>query len=125
MKPLDVAVALIFREGRLFLQRRDARAKVMPCLWELPGGKVEAGETPVAALLRELEEELRWTPALANPLAPVPFDYPDCSVRLFPFECGGQGLLHARQAWGWFRPDEIRRLAVPAASRLLLDALGE
>ena len=125
MKPLDVVVALIFREGRLFLQRRDPRDRAFPGCWELPGGKMEAGESAEAALFRELEEELRWTPEQAVPGTPFLFTYADRAVRLQPFKCAGSGLLHSPRAWGWFRPAEVRKLTLPAATLALLDALGE
>ena len=124
MRGLEVAVALVVRDGRLFLQRRDPQAKVFPGFWELPGGKVEPGETAERALFRELEEELRWTPAEAAPLEPVDYDYPERQVRLHPFRCSGPGTLHSPLAWGWFLPAEARRLQVPGATRILLDALG-
>lgn len=124
MRQLDVAVALVFRDGRLFLQRRDPQAKAFPGCWELPGGKLEPGETAERALYRELEEELRWTPAEAVPIEPVSYVYPDRNVKLHPFRCSGPGPLHSPLAWGWFFPAEARRLRVPGATRVLLDALG-
>ena len=124
MKQLEVAVALVSRDGRLFLQRRDPSAKAFPGYWELPGGKVEPGETAEQALFRELEEELRWTPAEAVSNDPVAFAYPEGQVKLHPFRCSGPGSLHSPLAWGWFLPAEARRLRVPGATRVLLDALG-
>lgn len=121
MKPLNVAVALILREGRLFLQRRDPRDPAFPGCWELPGGKIEPAETAEEALFRELEEELRWTPEQAVPGTPFVFTYSDRAVRLHPFNCAGSGLLHSPLAWGWFRPAEVRRLTLPAATLALLD----
>ena len=124
MKALEVAVALVFREGRLFLQRRDVQARVFPGRWELPGGKLESGESAERALYRELEEELRWTPAEAAALEELLHAYPERSVRLHPFRCTGPGLLHSGLAWGWFLPCEARRLELPGATRALLAGLG-
>lgn len=56
-RAVEVAVALIRREGHILLCQRSATAKY-PLKWEFPGGKVEPGETPEQALVRELEEEL-------------------------------------------------------------------
>jgi 8-oxo-dGTP diphosphatase len=124
MKHLEVAVALIFRGGRCFLQRRDASSCTFPGHWEFPGGKLEPREDAEEALCRELEEELRWTPAAIQALPPLEFQYPEGAVRLHPFRCEGKGLLHSPLAWGWFLPAEARRLTLPAASRAFLDSLG-
>lgn len=124
MAPLEVAVALVFRGERCFLQRRDRASRSFPGRWEFPGGKVEAGEDPLRALYRELEEELSWTPASVQGEAPLLFPYPAGPVRLHPFRCGGAGLLRTPLAWGWFLPAEARRLPLPGASLLLLDGLA-
>ncbi len=116
-----VAVALIWREGRLFLQRRTLDGGPMAGLWELPGGKLEPGESAAEALRRELLEELRWSPEGVEALAPLEHAYPDRPVRLHPFRCTGQGALHTALSWGWFGPAEARRLGLPAATRRLLD----
>ena len=123
MRHLEVAVALVFQGGRCFLQRRDARERSFPGHWEFPGGKLEAGESPVEALYRELEEELRWTPDAVAELPPLAFQYPEASVRLHPFRCEGAAPLHCPLAWGWFLPREARRLRLPGASLALLDTL--
>ena len=65
------AVALIDRDGRLLLAQRP-KGKPMAGLWEFPGGKIEPGETPETALIRELEEELGINTA-ASCLAPLSF----------------------------------------------------
>lgn len=124
MSPSEIAVALIHREGRLFLQRRSVRARILPGLWELPGGKIEPGESPEQALSRELEEELRWRPERMTALDCVAYDYADRSVLLHPFRCAGPGPLHSPLAWGWFRPEEFRQLALPGATQLVLNGLG-
>ncbi len=124
MKRLEVVVALIPRESRCFLQRRDPASTQFPGHWEFPGGKLEAGEAPEDSLFRELEEELRWTPDSIQELAPLDYRYPFGVVRLHPFRCGGGGLLHCPLAWGWFLPHEALRLQLPAASRALLASLG-
>jgi 8-oxo-dGTP diphosphatase len=56
-EPVGVAVALLLKRGRVLMGERKA-GKIYPLHWEFPGGKIEAGETPVEALRRELQEEL-------------------------------------------------------------------
>lgn len=124
MKAVTVAIALLRREGRWFLQRRDLPAAHLPGFWEFPGGKVEAGETPEAALRRELMEELSWTPAALKELAAITHAYPDREVTLHPFVAEGPGLPRTALAWGWFTANEAARLRVPEANMPLLELLG-
>jgi 8-oxo-dGTP diphosphatase len=119
-RPVDVAVAVIQDRGRLFLQRRPEAAAAFPGLWELPGDKLEAGETALAAVRRELLEELSWAPDLATPLEPLGYAYPGLSVRLHPFLCAGAAQPRTRLAWGWFTIREALRLPLPEATRKLL-----
>ncbi len=120
---IEVALGLIGREGRWFLQRRDPLAKVLPGLWEFPGGKVEPGETPAAACLRELAEELSLTDCEITPLEPILHAYGDRSVRLHPFEVTTAREPRTELAWGWFTAWEIHRLPIPAANGPLVERL--
>lgn len=119
-RSVDVAVAVILDRGRLFLQRRPADAATFPGRWELPGGKLETGETALEAIRRELREELSWAPDLATPLEPLGHAYPGLSVRLHPFLCAGAAQPRTRLAWGWFTVREALRLPLPEATRNLL-----
>ena len=58
MQHLQIAIALIWRDGKILIQRRLANADHLPNLWEFPGGKIEEGETPREAAIREAREEL-------------------------------------------------------------------
>lgn len=121
MTGTHVAVALILDRGRCFAQRRDPAARRFPGLWEFPGGKLEPGETPRAALLRELLEELRWRPARARALPPLSHGYPDFSVTLHPFLCRGNAAPRTALAWGWFTRAELALLPMPEANGGLLE----
>lgn len=124
MTPVPVALALIQAGPRFFLQRRRLDAAVLPGLWEFPGGKLEPGETPRQALLRELEEELAWRPERLEPVTPLRHAYPGLEVELHPFLCEGAARPHTELAWAWFTPGDLARLPLPEASRRLLAALG-
>lgn len=123
MRRFDVALGLLMRGDRCFLQRRDPAASVLPGLWEFPGGKVEAGETPGVALCRELAEELALEAEILAALEPRLHRYPDREVTLHPFLCRGRGPLRTALAWGWFTPWEVGRLRLPEANRALLPDL--
>ncbi|HEX9010938.1 MAG TPA: (deoxy)nucleoside triphosphate pyrophosphohydrolase [Holophagaceae bacterium] len=118
-----MVLALIWRGDRLFLQRRDPAGDVLPGHWELPGGKVEAGETPVEALHRELREEVALTVEDLHPLPELEHAYPDRRVRLHPFEVRVPGEPRTSLAWGWFTPREALGLPMPEANLLLFQGL--
>lgn len=113
---LVVAVALIDGDGRVLLAQRP-EGKPMAGLWEFPGGKVDAGETPEAALIRELHEELgidTWTSCLA-PLTFASHAYEAFHLLMPLFACRRwQGVPRPRegQRLSWVHP---RALADRAA----------
>ena len=74
MKPKQVVAALLVREDKLLICQRT-RHQPMPLKWEFPGGKVEAGEHPVEALRRELEEELGIQARIGNEVTHLRHDY--------------------------------------------------
>ena len=105
------AVALIDRDGRVLLAQRPAGRR-MAGLWEFPGGKIETGETPEAALIRELGEELGIDTA-ESCLAPLTFashSYDDFHLLMLVYVC--------RKWSGTPRPLEGGELAWVRASRL-------
>ena len=123
MKIVDVALALIFREGRLFLQRRDPAGAVLPGVWEFPGGKVEPGESPRQALRRELHEEVGIRGAEVRALPVLEHAYPEVRVRLHPYRVETPDEPRTGLAWGWFTPAEAVRLPLPEANLPLLHGL--
>lgn len=130
MKTLLVsAVALIDVEGRVLLAQRP-KGKSMAGLWEFPGGKVEQGETPEVALIRELEEELginTWSSCLA-PLTFASHSYDDFHLLMPLFACRKwQGIPQPRegQALKWVRPNDLRSYPMPAADVPLIPILRD
>jgi 8-oxo-dGTP diphosphatase len=123
------AVALIDRDCRVLLAQRP-EGKSMAGLWEFPGGKVEAGETPEAALIRELGEELgidTWTSCLA-PLAFASHAYPDFHLLMPLFACRKwEGVPRPREhaALKWVAAGDLKTYPMPPADLPLLPMLRD
>jgi 8-oxo-dGTP diphosphatase len=126
---LVAAVALIDPDGRVLLAQRP-EGKAMAGLWEFPGGKVEEGETPEAALIRELHEELgidTWESCLA-PLTFASHAYPSFHLLMPLFACRKwDGTPHPReaQALRWVRPERLRDYPMPPADLPLIPILRD
>jgi len=126
---LVAAVALIDTDGRVLLAQRPA-GKTMAGLWEFPGGKVEAGETPEAALIRELHEELgidTWASCLA-PLTFASHAYEGFHLLMPLFACRKwEGVPRARegQALTWVRPQALTDYPMPPADLPLIPILRD
>ncbi len=123
------AVALIDRDGRVLLARRPA-GKSMAGLWEFPGGKIEDGETPEHALIRELQEELgidTWASCLA-PLTFASHAYEDFHLLMPVFACRKwQGTPQPKegQELKWVRPNALRDYPMPPADKPLVAILRD
>jgi 8-oxo-dGTP diphosphatase len=124
---LVVAAALIDGDGRVLVQQRPPD-KPMAGLWEFPGGKVDPGETPEAALRRELDEELGLT-IDQSCLAPAVFASEALGDRhlilLLYVLRKWPGVPEARHATAlkWLRPVALHGLAMPPADRPLIGLL--
>ncbi|QIK39338.1 (deoxy)nucleoside triphosphate pyrophosphohydrolase [Pontibrevibacter nitratireducens] len=116
---LVAAVALIDPDGRVLMAQRP-EGKSMAGLWEFPGGKIEPGETPEVALIRELQEELgidTWASCLA-PLTFASHSYETFHLLMPLFACRKwKGIPQGRegQALKWVRADALMDLPMPAA----------
>ena len=121
------AVALIDVDGRVLLAQRPP-GKSLAGLWEFPGGKVEPGETPEAALIRELKEELdidTWSSCLA-PLTFASHAYPDFHLLMPLYVCRRwKGLVQALegQQLKWVRPRDMKDYPMPPADAPLIPHL--
>ena len=126
---LVVACALVDGDGRVLVAERPA-GKNMAGLWEFPGGKVEADETPEAALIRELKEELSIdvTAACLAPLSFASHAYDDFHLLMPLYVCrkwDGQILPREGQNTKWLRPRDLFDLPMPPADKPLIAALRD
>ncbi len=127
MKPnyQHVAVGVISNaEGKLLISQRGA-ALAWGGLWEFPGGKLEAGETPRQALDRELQEELGITVISAEPLITLTYQYPDVTVKLYAFSVGqfaGMVCSTLGQVCHWVAPAELNQYPFLAANKAVICA---
>lgn len=130
-KPLVfvAAVALIDADGRVLIAQRPP-GKSMAGLWEFPGGKLDAGETPEQALVRELEEELGidTRESCLAPLAFASHSYEDFHLLMPLFVCRiWQGTITPKegQALKWVRPARITDYPMPEADVPLVAQLRD
>jgi 8-oxo-dGTP diphosphatase len=123
------AVALIDVDGRVLLAQRP-KGKSMAGLWEFPGGKIEAGETPEAALIRELDEELGINTA-ESCLAPIGFashSYNEFHLIMLLYACRkwqGQPQPMEGGALEWVRANRLRDYPMPPADIPLIVVLQD
>ncbi|OLP62154.1 NTP pyrophosphohydrolase [Xaviernesmea oryzae] len=123
------ACALVDADRRILLAQRP-QGKSMAGLWEFPGGKVEAGETPEETLVRELDEELgiRTKVACLAPLTFASHAYPEFHLLMPVFVCRRyEGVPQGRegQALKWVRAAALRDYPMPPADEPLIPILQD
>lgn len=126
---LVAAAALINESGEVFIAQRP-EGKSMAGLWEFPGGKVEEGETPEFALMRELEEELgiETRPCCYHPIAFASHSYDDFHLLMPLFACRtwkGEPHLKEHQNSAWVKPVDMLDYPMPAADIPLVTSLRD
>ncbi len=120
-----VVAAAIIRDGRVLAARR-APGRRQAGLWELPGGKVEPGESEPEALVREIDEELGVQVAVHERLAHSDHAYPHVTIRLVAWRCSllaGVPQERDHDAYEWVDASELRGLSWAPADVPLLDAV--
>jgi mutator protein MutT len=124
---IEVAAGLIRDERGRYLLTQRRRGSHLAGLWEFPGGKVEAGETPAACLRRELIEELSATFEVGDLVETVRWEYPDRIVVLHFFDCrleSGAIVPREQQAMEWVEAARLGDYDFPPADRELIQRLG-
>jgi 8-oxo-dGTP diphosphatase len=124
---LVAACALVDADGRVLIAQRPV-GRSMAGLWEFPGGKVEAGETPEASLIRELKEELGIVvnEACLAPLTFASHAYSDFHLLMPFYVCRRwEGTVRAQegQELAWVRPNQLKEFPMPPADVPLISHL--
>jgi len=129
-KQIAVVGAVVVRDGSILCAQRGGSG-ALPGLWEFPGGKIEAGETPRQALEREIAEELDCLIEVGKEVTRTTYEYDFGVVTLTTFYCrllDGEPRLTEHQAVRWLRPDQLRSIEwapadIPAFE--MLESRGE
>jgi 8-oxo-dGTP diphosphatase len=128
MALVHVAVGVILDADRNVLITRRAEHSHQGGLWEFPGGKVETGEMPLSALMRELHEELGIVIGRTSALLEVHHDYGDKTVLLdvhVVWDFSGEARGLEAQPLAWVTPQDLASYEFPAANMPIVAALGK
>jgi len=122
IEELEVAVGVAEHRGKFYIQKRSSKG-LLADLWEFPGGKIEAGETPLQALKRELKEEVGVEVEVESPLMRVKHYYTHFRVQLHVFRCRfkSQPVLSASRKW--VSPKNLNKYPMPSGSARIVDKL--
>ena len=124
-KVIHVAAAVIRREGKIFATRRGYGP--WKGGWEFPGGKIEPGETPEEAVVREIREELDVPVRVEGTAGHVEYDYPEFHLSMECLYCslpGGEPVLLEHEDARWLTPEELGSVDWLPADRILVQALA-
>lgn len=122
MRHIQVACAIIEREGRVMAAQRSATMS-LPLKWEFPGGKIKVDETSAQCLHRELLEELGVRVEIRRAMPPATYRYPSYMVTLHPFVCalvGGELHNNEHSALVWLPPEDLSTLDWAEADLLII-----
>ena len=123
---IEVTAALIRDDAGRYLITQRRKGSHLEGLWEFPGGKLEAGETPEIGLRRELEEELTATFDVGPLVETIHWEYPDRTIVLRFYTCRHvAGPIEPRegQAMAWATPDQLPEYDFPPADGALIQRL--
>lgn len=125
-QPVPVVCAVIEKDGLVLLAQRPPN-KLLPLKWEFAGGKVEPGEDPAAAIVREIREELGCEVAITHALPRFTHDYGRVVIEMIPFVCrlapgSPEPHPHEHVALAWAKLGELETFDLAAADFPVIDA---
>jgi 8-oxo-dGTP diphosphatase len=123
----EVAVGILTRGG-LVLACQRKKSALYPFQWEFPGGKIEPGESPAQALIRELREELGITATPGKEFHTQEWDYGDHSYRVYYYIVGrfeGEPVNHVFETIKWVKPEELMGMEILEGNREVVRMLAE
>ncbi len=126
MKTIEVVAAIIRKEDKIFATQRGYGD--FKDWWEFPGGKVEAGETPEEALVREIKEELSTEISIDKFLYTVEYDYPNFHLTMHCYICSllSEAMhLNEHEAARWLKKEDIHTVNWLPADEILLPMISE
>lgn len=126
MKTVNVVAAVIRDGDRVFATARGYGE--FKGQWEFPGGKIEIGETPEAALVREIKEELNVDIKVGNNLGSIEYDYPTFHLSMNTFLCEikkGEIVLLEHDDARWLTINELRSVEWLPADNMLIENIEE
>ena len=126
MKNIKVVAAIIINNGKVFATQRGYGE--FKDSWEFPGGKIEIGETPEQALVREIQEELDTQINVKEKIDTVEYDYPNFHLSMDCFICNiikGDLILKEHEAAKWLSKDELYSVDWLPADKDLIEKIKE
>lgn len=126
MKTIEVVAAIIKNEDKIFATQRGYGE--FKGYWEFPGGKLEEGETPQKALIREIQEELDTDIEVGELIETVEYDYPQFHLTMHCFICtvmSGNLVLKEHQAAKWLTKDTLKSVDWLPADEGLIEKIRE
>lgn len=126
---ISMVSGVLRHRGKIYIQKRLAD-DVWPNLWEFPGGRIEEGETPEQALVREFREETGFVVHELKKIITIKHSFTRYRITLHCYDCRLLGsraepVLHAAQEFRWACPEELEHFAFPAPHRRLIHRLAE
>ncbi len=132
IQPILAVTGVLYHQGKIFVQKRLPEG-VWGALWEFPGGRIEEGESPEEAIVREFKEETNFNVCITEKYTVIKHGYTTYRITLHCFALSlkedtytlPEPTLTAATEYAWARLEDIKTLAMPAAHRKLADILEE